>query len=130
MRSARSRTCSGDSSPATSSTGRWAPIAPSMAAVRLDLPTPGSPPSSTSEPGTRPPPSTRSSSAIPVPMRAAAVVSTEASGTTTPAAAPRRRAPLRASSEAGACSTSVANAPQSGQRPNQRACSPPHSPQT
>ena len=127
-RSARRRTCSGDSSPATSSTGRCAPIAPSIAAVRLDLPTPGSPPSSTSEPGTRPPPSTRSSSAMPVPMRAAALVSTDASGTTTPAAAPLRRAPLRASSDAGACSTSVAKAPQSGQRPSQRACSPPHSP--
>ena len=91
--------------PATSSTGRCAPIAPSIAAVRLDLPTPGSPPSSTSDPGTSPPPSTRSSSAMPVPMRAAALVSTDASGTTTPGLAPWRRAPLRASSEAGACSS-------------------------
>ena len=46
------------------------------------------------------------------------------------ASAPWRRAPLRASSDAGACSTSVAKAPQSGQRPSQRACSPPHSLQT
>ena len=67
---------------------------------------------------------------MPVPMRVAALVSTDASGTTMPGAAPRRRAPLRASSDAGACSTSVAKAPQSGQRPCQRDCSPPHSPQT
>ena len=67
---------------------------------------------------------------MPVPMRVAALVSTDASGTTTPGLAPWRRAPLRASSDAGACSSSVANAPQSGQRPSQRACSPPHSLQT
>ena len=30
----------------------------------------------------------------------------------------------------GACSSRVANDPQSGQRPSQRACSPPHSLQT
>ena len=34
--------------------------------VSVDLPIPGAPPSSTSEPGTRPPPSTRSSSPMPV----------------------------------------------------------------
>ena len=37
--------------------------------VSVDLPIPGEPPSSTSEPGTRPPPSTRSSSPIPVDIR-------------------------------------------------------------
>ena len=37
--------------------------------VSVDLPIPGEPPSSTSEPGTRPPPSTRSSSPMPVDRR-------------------------------------------------------------
>ena len=36
----------------------------------VDLPMPGSPPSSTSEPGTTPPPSTRSNSSMPVGSRA------------------------------------------------------------
>ena len=35
------------------------------ASTSVDLPMPGSPPSSTSEPGTRPPPSTRSTSRMP-----------------------------------------------------------------
>ena len=37
----------------------------------VDLPMPGSPPSSTSEPGTMPPPSTRSNSPMPLGMRSA-----------------------------------------------------------
>ena len=66
-RSARSRTWAGDSSPLTSSVRRpEAPIAPSACSSSELLPTPGSPPTSTSEPGTRPPPSTRSSSSRPV----------------------------------------------------------------
>ncbi len=43
---------------------------PSAMPVIVDLPIPGSPPSSTSEPGTSPPPSTRSSSSMPVRSRA------------------------------------------------------------
>ena len=39
--------------------------------VSVDLPMPGEPPSSTSDPGTRPPPSTRSSSPMPVESRGA-----------------------------------------------------------
>ena len=127
---ARSRTCSADSSPATQQHRPLGADRAEHGRRQARLADPGLAAEQDDRAGTRPPPSTRSSSAIPVPMRAAAVVSTEASGTTTPAAAPLRRAPLRASSEAGACSTSVANAPQSGQRPNQRACSPPHSPHT
>ena len=41
----------------------------------VDLPMPGSPPTSTAEPGTRPPPSTRSNSAMPVGSRGASRVS-------------------------------------------------------
>ena len=43
---------------------------PSAMFVSVDLPMPGDPPSSTSEPGTSPPPSTRSSSPMPVSSRA------------------------------------------------------------
>ncbi len=44
---------------------RAAAGAPSTMLVSVDLPIPGEPPSSTSEPGTSPPPSTRSSSPMP-----------------------------------------------------------------
>ena len=60
---------------------------PSAIEVSVDLPMPGEPPSSTSEPGTRPPPSTRSSSPIPVCRR----------GT----AAPRRRRAVTGLTAAG-----------------------------
>ena len=70
------------------------------------LPMPGSPPSSTSEPGTTPPPSTRSSSAMPVSRRDSESALTSASGTgrlvvperPRPAASRRARSPPRASS--------------------------------
>ena len=64
-RSARRRICAADSSPETYSVRRPAAARlPSAMFVSVDLPIPGEPPSSTSEPGTRPPPSTRSSSPI------------------------------------------------------------------
>ena len=44
----------------------------------VDLPMPGSPPSSTIEPGTMPPPSTRSSSPMPVDSRVVVLISTSA----------------------------------------------------
>ena len=65
-RRARRRIWSTDSSPVTYSTRR--PERARRAAAcsrRVDLPMPGSPPTSTAEAGTRPPPSTRSSSAMP-----------------------------------------------------------------
>ena len=66
-RSARRRTWAADSSALTSSTR---PPARTRAAancrVRVDLPTPGSPPSRVTDPGTSPPPRARSASAIPV----------------------------------------------------------------
>ena len=95
---------------------------PSAIEVSVDLPMPGEPPSSTSEPGTRPPPSTRSSSPIPVFSRGIRGASTSASVTgltarpvegtgaprSRPAAARRRgrrpspRRPRRARREVGA----------------------------
>ena len=84
----------------------------------MDLPIPGEPPSSTSDPGTSPPPSTRSSSPIPVASRATRSAATSASrtGRTAPAtrAAAAAAGPARASRRS---STSVFHAPQPGQRP-------------
>ncbi len=69
-RRARRRTWSTDSSPETYSTRRPARASAAAACSNsVDLPMPGSPPTSTADPATRPPPSTRSSSSIPVPAR-------------------------------------------------------------
>lgn len=67
MRSARIRTWLADSSPVTYSV-RCSSLADLAAtsSSSVDLPTPGSPASSTTAPGTSPPPSTRSSSGTPV----------------------------------------------------------------
>ena len=81
IRSARMRTWAADSSPVTYST-RCPCDAARDATSRssVDLPTPGSPASSTAAPPTRPPPSTRSSSSTPVGRTAAGVASTSAMG--------------------------------------------------
>ncbi len=68
---------------------------PSTMLVSVDLPIPGAPPSSTSEPGTRPPPSTRSSSPMPVGRRATGAAPTSASGTGRAAAGLRTAAGVR-----------------------------------
>ena len=72
-----------DSSPVIRRARRSREIAPSAVRSNVDLPTPGSPPTSTSDAGTSPPPSTRSSSGTPVGMRSAssATTSTSRSGT-------------------------------------------------
>ena len=97
-RSARRRTCAGDSSPATSSTFARPARRASSAAVRLDLPMPGSPASSTSDPGTRPPPSTRSSSPMPG-LQAVRMLERNLAR-----AEPRRRRARGAATRPGACS--------------------------
>ena len=61
--------------------------------VSVDLPIPGEPPSSTSEPGTSPPPSTRSSSPMPVDRRRTGAAPTSRSGTAQPGALGRPRQP-------------------------------------
>ena len=87
MRSARSLICFSDSSPDIYSTS-----CPSSASFwhtckrRVDLPMPGSPPTSTREPGTIPPPKTRSSSCIRVVTRSSSFVSIEERQTGPPAA--------------------------------------------
>ena len=75
-RVARRPICSADSSPLTYSTGSRRDSADRAWISRVDLPTPGSPPISTTEPATSPPPSTRSSSDSPVGVRSAVAVST------------------------------------------------------
>src|SRR5262249_3795499 len=92
----------------------------------VDLPTPGSPASSTTEPGTSPPPSTRSSSPTPVGRARAS------SGSSSPIGLAFCRT---AAARAGAVLIGAANwatLPQawhSGQRPNQRGAVAPHSAQ-
>lgn len=89
----------------------------------VDLPTPGSPATSTTAPGTRPPPSTRSSSGTPVGRAVACLPSTCAMGraelVTRPGAVVRT---------AGApYSSTVPQAWHSGQRPSHFAVCQPHS---
>src|SRR5581483_2596855 len=94
-------------------------IAISAVSKRVDLPTPGSPPTRTSDAGTRPPPSTRSSSSTPVGIRRASSTSTSTRRNGGRAAA--------ASAAPSRSSASVPKAPQPGQRPSQRPLLVPHS---
>ena len=94
--------------------------------VSVDLPIPGAPPISTTDPGTIPPPSTRSSSPIPLASRgiSGALTSPSATGTGT-------LAPLRAgAARPRGSSTSVFHSAHPGQRPCQRGSSCPQLAQT
>ena len=124
VRSARSRTCDADSSPETYSVR--SPERAHLAATSsssVDLPTPGSPASSTTAPGTTPSPSTRSSSAMEVFRRRALSVGTSPMGTVlssgTDDDTARAGAPPR--------SATVPQAWHSPQRPTQRVLVHPHS---
>src|SRR3954469_956510 len=97
--------------------------------ARVLLPIPGAPPSSTSDPGTKPPPRTRSSSAIPVPSRAerSALTSRRGIGFGPPPRLARAPRPARA---AGALTcSSVFQAPQPAHCPVQVRAACPHSEQ-
>src|SRR6185295_11972758 len=101
------------------------------------FPTPGSPPISTSEPGTIPPPSTRPNSSIPTASRSKSATSISSRrsgrlGTPVPAAtATRGRADGLAAAVARTTRSSrVFQAWHSGQRPLQRAALAPQSRQT
>ena len=66
-RLARIATCCADSSALAMTTARpLCATAPAVWRSKVDLPTPGSPPSRSTEPGTKPPPRTRSTSGQPV----------------------------------------------------------------
>src|SRR5256885_6669477 len=94
---------------------------------RVDFPMPGSPPTSTTDPGTMPPPSTKSNSASPVRQRSGRTVARLESwtGATSPALAfqPSDLATDRPT----ASSTSVFHSPHASQRPAHFGWSAPHS---
>ena len=121
-RAARSFTCATDSSPVTRSARRSREIAPSAFRRRVDLPTPGSPPTSTTDAGTSPPPSTRSSSGTPVEMRS------DSSATTSTSRRGARDCAAGFAPRTGTDPASIVpNSPQPGQRPSQRPDDVPHS---
>ena len=93
----------------------------------VDFPTPGSPASSTTAPGTSPPPSTRSSSATPVGRARAVSSSTSAIRRAGDDGAPAATT-LRAPAGAAICS-SVPQAWHDGHRPTHCADCCPHSAQ-
>src|SRR4249919_545730 len=101
----------------------------------VDLPMPGSPPTSTTAPSTSPPPRTRSNSPIPVDTRACSLCRTSLSAvtvcTSTLPAHPSRRA-ATAGFPAGASTISLSefHAPQSAHCPCHLLWSAPHSEHT
>src|SRR5579875_894830 len=93
-----------------------------MPSASVDLPTPGSPPIKTSDPGTSPPPSTRSTSPIPRTTRGASsrdtsVIGVATAGGAAAAARPPTVPPPRDGAGTGS-STNVFHPPQPGQRPS------------
>jgi hypothetical protein len=98
--------------------------------VSVDLPMPGDPPSSTSEPGTSPPPSTRSSSPMPVSSRACFSAATSASRVGRPAAARGAAARPFATGLPRVSSISVFHSLQPGHCPIQRGVSAAQAEQT
>ena len=125
-RSARSFSCRVDSSPDTYSTLANCPSCWQICSIRVDLPMPGAPPTSTSEPFTAPPPSTRSSSPIPVEKRISSSVCISVMRDTFTGVLGRDIFPLLAGRSA-ACSTMEFHAPHTVQRPDHLGLSLPHS---
>ena len=119
-RRARSFSCPTDSSPETYSTLANCPKLWQIWSIRVDLPMPGAPPTSTREPFTAPPPSTRSSSPMPVENRISCPPSASfkwiAFTAWKDARLPSWPRPGRAFG-AASCSTMVFHSPQAGQRP-------------
>ena len=126
---ARSFNCRTDSSPETYSTRFFLHRLPQIWSMRVDLPTPGAPPTRTREPFTAPPPSTRSSSPMPVPKRISSVVSMSVRAAAftewNARPAPEDRPDLVLG--AASCSTMVFHAPQAMHLPAHLGVSLPHS---
>ena len=136
MRSARSLICTGDSSPVTYRTWSIPELLDDRklanCSSRVDLPTPGSPVSSDTEPGTMPPPRTRFNSADGSAILGWELVDTSASASGSLLACPTQDARLDlASPAAGATALSVRGRVESqwglGQNPIHLALSCPHS---
>ena len=89
----------------------------------VDLPMPGSPPSSSTEPGTKPPPVTRSNSPMPVAMRGAGSLAPPRSDK----AKTRPLPPVSAGGAPAFGDSSIIEfqAPQESQRPCQRGATAP-----
>src|SRR6266705_2585203 len=127
-RSARRRSCSGDSSPDT-----YSVVTPARSrraahcSSSVDFPIPGSPPTRTTDPGTTPPPSTKSNSARPVRHRPTPPPSTADRRTGgLPVRSPDRPTARPPGRPVGS-STRVFQAPHASQRPPHLGCSAPHS---
>jgi len=106
MRSARRRICRGDSSPEMYRVRKK----PATCSASVDLPIPGSPPISMTDPGTTPPPHTRLNSPIPVLIRSTAPKATPDRGMTSAAGA-------EAASTGASASMMVFHSPQEGHFP-------------
>ncbi len=91
----------------------------------VDLPMPGSPPSSSTEPGTKPPPVTRSNSPMPVAMRGAGCARAAEIREGEDAAFARRARACAAMPAPEVSSTIEFQAPQASQRPCQRGATAP-----
>ncbi|VFT09309.1 Uncharacterised protein [Pseudomonas aeruginosa] len=126
-RRARIATCCWDSSPVTYSAGTRLARLQRVCRRMVDLPMPGSPPISTTEPSTRPPPRTRSSSVEPVVKRGISSTLTSARVFRLACwpAQPPRPEPLGAASTT--VSTRVFQAPQSAHWPAHFGKVAPHS---
>ena len=125
-RLARSFSWRADSSPETYSTLQLRPSCWQIWSISVDLPIPGAPPTSTSEPFTAPPPSTRSSSPMPVGKRISSSSCRDVMVDAFTVYAIRCVLPLLAGRSAG-CSTMEFHAPHTAQRPAHLGLSLPHS---
>ncbi len=130
-RAARILICFSDSSPETYSTRLpvgWLAISIVTCNISVDFPIPGSPPTSTIEPGTIPPPSTRANSLIESGRRSSALPSISCKRTGLDwMLSPRWPFLLGDGSGAITSSIIVLNCPHCGQRPIMRAEIRPHS---
>ena len=116
MRDARPRTWASDSSAEASMTSR--PVAASDESTwksRVDLPMPGGPNSSVTEPATTPPPMTRSTSLTPVGSGRVPSVDTSTSAS---AGGPSALADFELPARRAGAGPSVFHSPQAGQRPD------------
>ena len=99
-----------------------------ICSISVDLPMPGAPPTSTSEPFTAPPPKTRSNSPMPVGNRISSSAVRSVTGQARRRVMPTRTdVPFPAPLGCSGCSTMVFQAPQAGHFPAHFAVSFPHS---
>ena len=127
-RSARSRTCCFDSSAVRYSARRPPSATPrTIWRSKVDLPMPGSPCTSVTDPGTSPPPSTRSTSGMPVGAATHSAKSIWSIGNAISVGVVARPALAPLSAGTTTSSSRVLHAPHAGQRPAHLASSWPQS---